>query len=148
MAKRKTLKGIAHGLLGTFVSRNNDIGGYWGLGVLRQFANRISVRSLELDLLRSSGDHPVLQEVETRYRNRLLDALGSARIAPTEIEGAKIGIFFADEIDFPDAVHSTRGKPYKCTVTLTRRDGIAVSAERIGYCDAHDPSRESRSMIG
>ena len=145
MAKRKTLKGIAHGLLGTFVSRYNDIDGYWGLGVLRKLADKQSLQTLELDLLRSNADHPVLKEVETRYRAWVLKTLGKARVAPTEIARAEIRIFFAEEIDFPDAVRSTRGKPYKCTVTITRRDGAAVSAERIGYCDLHDPSKEFRS---
>ena len=145
MAKRKTLKGIAHGLLGTFVSRYNDINGYWGLGVLRQLADKRSLQSLELDLLGSNTEHPVLKDVETRYRTWLLETLPKVRIAPTQIAQAEIRIFFAEEIDFPDAVRSTRGKPYKCTVTITRRDGVAVSAERIGYCGPHDPSKEHRS---
>jgi hypothetical protein len=34
MPSSRKLKSVAAGLLGSFVSRNNDIGGYWGIGVL------------------------------------------------------------------------------------------------------------------
>jgi len=34
MRKRHALKGVAYGLVDTFVSRNNDVSGYWGIGQL------------------------------------------------------------------------------------------------------------------
>ena len=34
MAKSKELKNIASGLYGSFISRNNDVRGYWGVGKL------------------------------------------------------------------------------------------------------------------
>ena len=42
MPSSRALKGIATGLAETFVSRNNDVSGYWGIG---QVQKEIEVRS-------------------------------------------------------------------------------------------------------
>ena len=34
MSTRRELKSVAHALAGSFISRYNDLEGYWGLGVL------------------------------------------------------------------------------------------------------------------
>lgn len=39
MTRRGELKDVALGVLGSFVSRNNDVDGYWCLGLLRALAD-------------------------------------------------------------------------------------------------------------
>ncbi|PHS13773.1 MAG: hypothetical protein COA78_06700 [Blastopirellula sp.] len=51
MARRKELKNIAAGIVGSFISRNNDIDGYWGIGKLYSFAKLKQVEMVQLDLL-------------------------------------------------------------------------------------------------
>jgi len=33
MLPARELRNLAHGLAGTFISRNNDVSGYWGIGM-------------------------------------------------------------------------------------------------------------------
>ncbi len=76
MAGCKKLKNIAHGLLGTFLSRNNDIGGYWGIGVLKQYAIRHDLAEIIFDLHARApvwtADSPI-QSIERRYQKWLFD---------------------------------------------------------------------------
>jgi hypothetical protein len=51
MGPWKNLKGIAGGILGSFLSRNNDLDGYWGMGILRLLAQEHGVEMVYLDLL-------------------------------------------------------------------------------------------------
>ncbi len=50
MAGSKRLNDVPHGLLGKFASRNNDIKGYWGIGVLKQYAVKYDLTKLIFDL--------------------------------------------------------------------------------------------------
>jgi hypothetical protein len=51
MARRKALKNVCSGILGSFVSRNNDCEGYWGMGILYRFAKERGKSDLMIDLL-------------------------------------------------------------------------------------------------
>ncbi|RVM86362.1 hypothetical protein [Sinorhizobium meliloti] len=58
MSRREQFRGICHGVLGTFVSRYNDLDGYWALGQYVAFLDRIG----ECQLLLKLGDATVLPE--------------------------------------------------------------------------------------
>jgi len=45
------LKGAALGVLGSFVSRNNDVDGYWGIGKLYSHALRTDAKTIAIDLV-------------------------------------------------------------------------------------------------
>ncbi len=149
MAGHKHLKGIAHGLLGTFVSRNNDIDGYWGIGVLRSFALEHNLSSLALDLIDKSPNFakgsPV-QSVEERYRGWLSSVLAKEGVDQQLLRSAEIRLRFTTFAEFPDTIRDTRGEPFVCQVGLTSDQGIVYSASRIGVCAPHEPAKESRSV--
>jgi hypothetical protein len=46
MARRKELIGIANGILGSFKSRNNELDGYWSIGVLENFISAQNIWKL------------------------------------------------------------------------------------------------------
>jgi hypothetical protein len=146
----KALKGIAYGLLSTFVSRNNDIDGYWGLGVLRLFAETHGMRMIALDLL---GPEPTLsvgspvQIAERIYHKWLVTTLERSRIDRSIVAHANISIRFTTFEEFPKVVRDTRGEPYECTVTIVRADGRQYSARKVGVCAPHDPRKDHRSRI-
>lgn len=50
MARRTEFKGITHSLNGSFVSRNNEFGGYWAMGQLKSFASEKRLTSLTFTL--------------------------------------------------------------------------------------------------
>lgn len=52
---RNALKSIAAGVLGSFVSRNNDFNGYWAIGQLYSIALRSPARTVSISLTGDSG---------------------------------------------------------------------------------------------
>jgi len=146
MSRRGILKGVACGLLGTFVSRNNDVDGYWGLGVLRLFAERNNLSQLTIDVLHKSPnlsfESPMRISEET-YRQWFRNALFKAKIYPSDIKEANIYLRFTTFDEFPKTIRDTRGEPYLCTVSISNNSRI-ISVSRIGVCAAHDPRKDRR----
>jgi hypothetical protein len=148
LARKKVLKNIAHGLLGTFVSRYNDIGGYWGLGVLRLFAEENKLSEITLDLLGESTHLPngsPIRVSQKTYREWLDGARSKQGVADRRLKKAEINIRFATFEEFPDVILDTHGRPYVCTVTIVADGGPTYSASKLGVCEHHDPKRDRRS---
>ena len=148
MPRRRVMKGIADGLLGTFVSRNNDMHGYWGLGVLRRYSEKKKGSEIIIDLLDPKlpffSRSPVLN-AKTKYGLWLRDSLTKAGLAPSRVKQAQIKLRFSNYAEFPHIPRDTYGEPYECTVTITDDRGAMYQATKLGCCASHDPKRESRS---
>ncbi len=151
MPQRKALKGVAHGLLGTFVSRNNDIDGYWGLGVLRLFAEQNDFSLLTLDLLSDSlgrfPDSP-LGIAEKTYHEWFRNVLQKSGVDVDNVARADISVRFSTFDEFPNTIRDTRGEPYLCTVTIVQANGNMYLTSKLGCCASHDPNSELRSNRG
>jgi len=75
MSQRNALKGIAYGLVSTFTSRNNDLNGYWSLGMLRLYAQQQRTDAVLIDLLSTNRDIPsnaFLEGLGAKYKQWLL----------------------------------------------------------------------------
>lgn len=145
MARRELLD-VAAAVAGSFVSRNNDVNGYWGLGLLRAHADRNGLRSLRFDILEQDADAqggaPAL--VADAYRRVLARQLAIRRIKPGIVTKAEILLTFdPDEPNTPSA--STYGAPFSCTARLTDHRGREFERVRAGCCAPHNPLRELRS---
>ena len=94
MAQRKRLKNLACGMAGRFASRNNDLDGYWALGLLFLAAEAAETKSVSLDLLSKSATPPVKYSERlivqfAQYMNQQLETLhlaGHVFVARIEIE--------------------------------------------------------------
>ena len=142
------LKGIVYGLLGTFVSRNNDIDGYWGLGVLRLYAEKRNASEIIIDLMnveRLPVPHSPITATKNKYSRWLASALANARIEPSRLRRAEIKVKFSTFDEFPNTIRDTRGEPYICTVALTSDNGVTYEELRHGCCAPHDPKTDRRS---
>jgi len=141
-------KNTASGLLGTFTSRNNDIDGYWGIGILRLFAYRHKLSTLTLDLLNRRlsflPESPV-GYAEEIYQKWLRSSLKKSKIDIGEVIRADINLRFSTFEEFPDVIRDTRGEPYVCTVTIVRRGERTYTASKVGCCALHDPKKDRRS---
>lgn len=147
MVKRKQLKNLAYGIAGRFTSRNNDLNGYWALGILYSAAADAGTSTISLDIL-SQTAKPSFQ-----YSSRLLTGL--QKYMDDRLERLQlIGHVFAATIDieFDVAAPPLRivrrtpwGEPYVGKVTLTDDLGQERSALFGGCCGKHDPLREHRS---
>lgn len=147
MVRIRKLKGIANGLLGTFVSRNSNIGGYWALGVLRELAVLNALETITIDLL-DDGNGPLsptkIRSVEEHYYQWLDSVLKKDGVDPNVLLRAEIKLRFGTFEDFPEAIRDTWGDPYYCTVSLITKTGRLFQTSKLGVCAIHDPARESR----
>jgi len=149
MPSHKHLKGVATNFASTFLSRNNDIDGYWALGVIRMELEATEATVLTLDLLAGSGS-PGLRCVALlvrRYREVLERLLTGVDIAVEELKSATVELDFdAGDRDADDVVPQIWGEPFTCTVRLIGLWGVERRRMVTGSCAAHDSSRERRSI--
>lgn len=148
MPRSARLKNIASGLCGSFISRNNDVDGYWLIGKLRLLAQQQGRDAVSLDLLALSmqPSSPEFAAVLACYA-RLLDKLARCSHVPIDqITAALITIDFAPE-PWPRPRYIDPQSGDQCILTVTiqangRADGIVHHAS---YCRPHDPHKERRS---
>lgn len=145
MARRSVLKGVASDLLTSFVSRNNDIEGYWAIGKLCRLAKETNVTRIQIDLLRGCLSVP----------SKAFGSMTSGyRLWVETLAGAK-GLLLAEcLVDIEFELFSKPGRavsgdlaetPFRCSVTLVDdRKGVWGSSMS-GICWPHDADRERRS---
>lgn len=146
MTRRGELKDVSAGLLGSFVSRNNDVDGYWGLGLLRTLADRSGLNLLRFDLKAGSAepDDPVALRIAQTYGDKFKHHLARRRIPSDVVVKAEITVQF--ELDTtPIAVARACEKPARCTVFLLDRRNREHRGSTSTTCAPHDPGRETRS---
>lgn len=148
MARRKQLKGLAAGICGSFISRNNDINGYWAVGRLYSNAVDNDLEKVELDLKNRKcvPNTELANLVLTRYNEYMFTQLKKMGLKQSQITSATIGVEFnlaADQQVVPAKL--TWGEPFCCTVTLTDDLGNVWQDKSISWCGLHDPNKEMRS---
>ena len=148
MARRKDLNGVAAGLVGTFVSRNNDLEGYWSLGRLRTLADRHQSKEVVIDILRGTASLPGRDaaEVSRTYRGWLLERLAKIGIPTDWVKEAKISLQFGSWEGNAPPPQRTWGDPFVCRVSLVDDQGRTHMAGESGWCAPHNSQRESRSL--
>ena len=142
MPRRRELRGAALGLLGAFVSRNNDVGGYWALGKLYKHAKTTSGSEVRVDLVKTTITPPNAQFAGMiEYFHQMLASQLLARALPSDwLTAAEIAVQFTGQKDAKEP-----GDVFECLVTLTDDRGRPHRARASGSCWAHSPFRESKS---
>lgn len=148
MARSARLKNIASGLCGAFTSRNNDVGGYWAIGILRLLAMQQKQTTVTLDVLALSMQPPLPAFAAPLERyHHLLPKL--ARVSGVDHEKISVAVITVDfaPLPWPWAIYFAPdcGDQFIVTVHIQadgRLDGVARFA---GYCHPHDPARERQS---
>lgn len=148
MARRIELKNIASGLYGSFKSRNNDVGVYWGVGKLCLLAQQNETTTVRLDLLAASVV-PASAELSTLvdgYSSFLKKHLFTRRLPEDWVRSAMIEIDFApDDLNRTAIPITTWGKLFKLSVAITDDMKKNYMVHGYGYCGPHNPSKESKS---
>jgi len=148
MARRKELKNIASGLYGSFISRNNDVGGYWGIGKLCLLAQQSGVQIVRLDLVAKSIT-PASSEFSKLvfgYSSILKNHLSAVGIPENWLASAIIELDFKPE--HPSGKHipiATWGSLFKLMVNIAddMKKNHTISGH--SYCGPHNPRKESKS---
>lgn len=75
--RKHEIKNIACGLLSTFVSRNNDVLGYWGIGKLHGLMIQTKTLEITIDLINHTmiPHAPTFQLMVKYYSERLQESL-------------------------------------------------------------------------
>ena len=148
MKLRSRLKHAAAGLLGALISRNNDIGGAWALGLLYRDVGT-PPHTLELDLLRGTARPPTESAtlVAKRYAHFVKVAVEKQKVAWDEITHALVTLQFNAQVPDPDFYYPCLGDPVIGTVTLHTAAGKGATLNATARCfpsvpDAHAGNAE------
>ena len=144
MRHRRALKGIACGFIDSFVSRNNDVSGYWGIGKLYREALERPASSICIELLDPTGlpDGSASRAVQSHYLGRLAHLASKAGVSLSQ---ARVLVEFGTFGSCAPPRWQSNGDPFVCTISLVDSKGQTYEAARAGHCSPHDPTRESRS---
>lgn len=142
MARRRELRGVALGLLGAFISRNNDVGGYWALGKLYRHAKAANVQVIRIDLRRSSIEPPSAEfaNMLDYFREQLVRQLAARALTTLWLIDAEIAVRFTGQASIAEP-----GDVFECLVTLIDDRGRQHQVRERGACWVHTPLIELRS---
>lgn len=136
------MRGVAEGTVGSFVGRNNDVLGYWGIGMLCRLARDRRAPSVEIDLLTGQMDPPssVFVAMVDQSRHRLRHHLDRLGLGDVPLASASLRVRF----ETTDRAHAANVR-FRCTAVLEDEAGRVFESRAEGWCWPHDPRRESRS---
>ena len=149
MPRIRTLKSIMSGVLGSFVSRNNDVNGYWGIGILCLQAVMLKVPSISFNLTLSStlttNRDVVVVGMSERYGRMLQTLVRKGGISVASLQCATVTIEFGLPRPLRTTAPMTRGEPFVCTLSILDDRGRSLSVSLASWCAPHDPRKETRS---
>lgn len=139
MTPLRELKNIAHGLAGTFISRNNDVAGYWAIGMLYRECLAAACTTVEFDLIAGYclPDGSVARAVIPRHADWL-----AARLKGRPIASARILLQFGSLGGFAPPLQASYGDPFACVVILTTAEGRECGVIRTGRCAPHSAGEQ------
>lgn len=136
MARRHQFQGICHDLLETFISRYNDLDGYWALGQYQAYVQGRNLEQLNFDLIGGTTDmdaHPFANTV-TYYRGAVFRLLRANAMADTWLKEASI------------TFKSIGPEQALCVARLMSDLGRTFRDEQVVKVRPHDPLMEGRRM--
>jgi hypothetical protein len=149
MSRRRSIKSIASGLAGSFISRNNDVDGYWGIGMLCLLCRQNSLETISISLLGEETEplasDELVRGIKDHYSEKLSQMLSKAKIEPSWVRSATVSLVFGTSGELPEPPLSTWGGAFLCTVEIMDDLGQSRTASLAGRCGPHDAKRESRS---
>ncbi|MBB5353961.1 hypothetical protein HNR46_004232 [Haloferula luteola] len=139
MARRRELKSIASGLAWHCLSRNNDVNGYWGVGVICLLAQKQGCGEITVPIF----PRTFLSESEAEFRDQLTRRLADWDYPLKEFVVA-CSIRFSFE---PHSVFAPRGQRYRVTCSAILTDDLGKQREASAHtlCFPHNPAFELQS---
>jgi hypothetical protein len=149
MIARRKLNHITAGLLSKFLTRYNDIDGYWALGVMYT-ETRASGSRVEIDMLRgvAQPDLPACTSVAQAWVLNLRAALARHGIAPDALTAVTLSLEFglAPMPKLPSYPSDHKyGPDFRASLRLQSRDGRVFVRQGRGYCTPHEEFWGTRS---
>jgi len=142
MQKRKVIENYIQGFLGSFISRYNDIDGYWAFGKLYAHAIESQCLIITIDLI-SEVMHPTNTEFKNNVRHwseATKYKFGSQFFSQNWLSSAIITIKFNR---YESSKNSTRkmiklnNPPFQVTINIVNKNGDVYSASTSSTCRPH-----------
>ena len=146
MARRKEFKAIADGLISSFISRNNDVNGYWGIGKLYSFMVSTGSMKLKIDLVNRiiEPQNEEFRHLINEFANRLLFQMDKRKLNRFYFKKAELII-----IGYPNETSPYFGQmaPNKVNCMLVITDDLEKEhfSEANTWCREFNPQKESKS---
>lgn len=139
---RQVLKNIAQGLLNSFISRNNDVNGYWGIGKLYTLMLNKSINKVEIDLLNISisPSNDEFQYRISKYSEELLNKLYGKKLNKNIIKSAKIVLICSDITISKSLLNNV-----KCKIIIDNNEKQITFNNEV-YCRKHNPKVELKRV--
>lgn len=146
MARRKEFKTIADGLISSFVSRNNDVYGYWGIGKL--YSHMVSTGSMmiKVDFMHRTINprNDEFKSLINEFANRLFIQITRRGLNREFLKRAELTI-----TGYPNELSPYFGKmaPNKVNCKLVILDDLnrEYFSEANTWCREHNPDNELKS---
>lgn len=135
MGRRKELKGICIDLLDSFVSRYNDIDGYWALGKFQAFLQTTHVEQLQFHLTREQGKESAFQQTLEYYRFSFQRHLKVRKLSNAWVHRAVITVVSQSPLQL------------ECVLKVKADNGREFVAKRVVAVRPHKPELELRRRI-
>jgi hypothetical protein len=146
MGRHANLKDLAYGLAHTFISRHNDLDGYWAVGMLHALARSRGSTRLAFDLWGGIEEDasPVVDAMRARYGEWLRQGLRRHGFPDGYLKRATIALEFEREDLWRLNLGRWPGPPMVCEVYLVDAQDRVVRLQTVGACWPHDPARAPR----
>lgn len=157
MGRRSEIRCIGSGVLHSFVSRNNDIDGYWGIGVLCLYAKQVGELNVTVDILTGSVNpstslslriyrQPNFLALADRYKSMFVALFEKRGVPMAWLTDAVFSIDFNSPVAVPAYPRiGENAEPFLCRLSLKDDLGAVHVFRADGWCWPHNPWRESRS---
>ena len=150
MARRKELKNIAAGIYGSFISRNNDVAGYWGIGKLCLHAQMHNVTVVSINILEQKmiPQNSEFEKLLKGYNKKLKQYLYAKNISEAWVSLVEIKLNFNPEPPGKNIpIKNICGDSlFELYVSITDDKGKKRSISGFGYCIPHNKKYESKSL--
>lgn len=133
MGRRSALQGVCNDLLDSFISRNNDLNGYWALGKFQAFLTKRSREKLCFLLVGENSQKSVFPQTLTYYQFALDRHLRQHGIQAAWVNHAII------------CVNGKSATDLTCSMVVTTDVGRIFGSQRDVFVRPHDPFLELRS---
>ncbi len=144
MSRHNHLQHVADALSGSFNSRNNDVDGHWGLGLLCAFAGSHDQNSVMIDLM----EHRITPVTERfnalidTYQEMLYSLLEKQNMPVAWAKSVIISAQFNVPFNADYHQHYPKGEPALVSCEIIDEHGKKYAAQHGCYCAAHDPLNE------
>ncbi|WP_299247090.1 hypothetical protein [uncultured Aquimarina sp.] len=143
MAKRKLFKNIANGVLSSFVSRNNDVNGYWGIGKLYSLMVYKNTYEVEIDLIKQtiSPNKIEFNSMIQYFSNQLFNQILRKNLRKSYLKEAKITLN-----GYPNntslSLGQTAPNKIKCSFRIVDDLKNQYTIEKETWCRKHNSKQE------